>query len=183
MPGVMSSRRLAQPVILVDSWTTNGRGPTRLISPRRTFHSCGSSSRLQRRSALPTRVIRGSSLILKSAPPTSFSSARPRRSFSAPTRIVRNLTMRKIDPPRPWRSWRKKTGPRLSSFTASATTAITGASNSSPRAARVTSTARLVKRTPRDRRIGGRFTTGMPSSSWIVALEAKTSKKRGTIDR
>ena len=45
------------------------------------------------------------------------------------------------------------------------------------------STTRLVRRMPRDRRIGGRFTIGMPSSSWIVALEANTSKKRGTIER
>ena len=37
-----------------------GRGPTRLISPRTTFQSCGSSSRLDRRSQRPMRVTRGS---------------------------------------------------------------------------------------------------------------------------
>ena len=36
----------------------NGRGPTRLMSPTMTFHSCGSSSRLKHRSSLPTVGIR-----------------------------------------------------------------------------------------------------------------------------
>ena len=42
--------------------STSGRGPTRLISPLSTFQTCGSSSRLVRRSKRPTRVTRGSSL-------------------------------------------------------------------------------------------------------------------------
>lgn len=33
-----------------------GRGPTRLISPRRTFQNCGSSSSLNFRKVLPTPV-------------------------------------------------------------------------------------------------------------------------------
>src|SRR4028118_1785863 len=37
-----------------------GRGPTKLISPRRTFKSWGSSSRLVLRNTRPTRVTRGS---------------------------------------------------------------------------------------------------------------------------
>ena len=61
MPGVVSSRRPAQPVICSDSWTTNGRGPTRLISPRSTFQSCGSSSMLalaqERADARDARVV------------------------------------------------------------------------------------------------------------------------------
>ena len=68
MPGVVSSRRLAQPVICSDSWITNGRGPTRLISPRSTFHSCGSSSMLHLRRNAPTRVMRGSSCDLEQRP-------------------------------------------------------------------------------------------------------------------
>src|SRR5438445_7702961 len=40
--------------------------PTSDISPRSTFQSCGSSSRLQRRSQCPTRETRGSARILNS---------------------------------------------------------------------------------------------------------------------
>ena len=39
----------------------SARGPTRLISPRTTLNSCGSSSRLVRRRNRPLRVMRGSS--------------------------------------------------------------------------------------------------------------------------
>ena len=153
------------------------------MSPRSTFQSCGSSSMLVRRRRPPTRVMRGSALILKIAPSTSLRCARASRSASAPVRIVRNLTMRKTLPPRPWRSWRKKTGPRLSSLIAAAQTASNGLISSSPAPASVTSKARLSTRTLRDRRMSGRFTTGIPSSSWMVAFEANTSKKRGTIER
>jgi len=38
----------------------NGRGPTKLMSPISTFRSCGSSSKLVRRSQPPNRVTRGS---------------------------------------------------------------------------------------------------------------------------
>jgi len=41
--------------------TVIGRGPTRLISPRNTFNSCGNSSRLVLRKKLPMGVMRGSS--------------------------------------------------------------------------------------------------------------------------
>src|SRR5439155_4085948 len=44
------------------------RGPTRLISPRTTSTSWGSSSRLSLRSKRPTRVIRGSPTILFDSP-------------------------------------------------------------------------------------------------------------------
>ena len=37
----------------------SGRGPTRLMSPRTTLPSCGSSSSDQRRSTVPTRVLPG----------------------------------------------------------------------------------------------------------------------------
>src|ERR1700731_4172737 len=58
-----------------------GRGPTRLISPRSTFHNCGSSSRLYFRKNLPSGVIRGSSLILK-------------RIFSSSSSVVLNSPLR-----------------------------------------------------------------------------------------
>src|SRR5690606_40626165 len=74
------------------------RGPTRLISPRRTFTSEGSSSRLVERSTQPSRVRRRSSL--------SGPSSSPGRG----SRMVRNLTSSKGVPPRPARCWRKRTG-------------------------------------------------------------------------
>ena len=70
---------------------TGGRGPTRLISPRNTFQSCGSSSRLMRRSRRPTRVTRGSLRILKIGPSASFSAATSTLRASASATIVRNL--------------------------------------------------------------------------------------------
>ena len=45
-----------------------GRGPTRDMSPRSTLISCGSSSRLVRRSHAPSGVTRGSPTSLNSAP-------------------------------------------------------------------------------------------------------------------
>ena len=42
------------------SKTWVGRGPTKLMSPLRMLHSCGSSSRLNRRRMRPTAVTRGS---------------------------------------------------------------------------------------------------------------------------
>ena len=47
---------------------TSGRGPTRLIRPRRTFQNCGSSSIEKLRRKRPTRVTRGSPSILNSPP-------------------------------------------------------------------------------------------------------------------
>ena len=44
------------------------------------------------------------------------------------------------------------------------------------------STVRLSARTVREKRSGGRLTTGMPSMSSIVALDANSSKYVGTID-
>ena len=58
---VLESRGPTQSGYWATAYGTSGRGPTRLISPRSTFHSCGSSSRLVRRRNAPTRVIRGSS--------------------------------------------------------------------------------------------------------------------------
>ena len=68
MPGVMSSRFCVQPRHCLASSTHSGRGPTRLMSPFMTLRICGSSSMLQRRSAPPMRVMRGSSLSLNIGP-------------------------------------------------------------------------------------------------------------------
>ena len=177
MPGVVSSRRLAQPVICSDSWTTNGRGPTRLISPRSTFHSCGSSSMLHLRRNAPTRVMRGSSAILNSGPPPSivFMWARSKRLASASATIVRNFTIRNSRPPRPWRAWRKNTGPRVSSLTAIAAAARIGEITSRPRPDATMSNVRLSIRTVRENCIDGSETTGTPSMSSIAALDANSS--------
>ena len=56
--GAIDMRRQTRPG---HAWArTVGRGPTRLISPRRTFSRLGSSSSEKRRSSAPTRVMRGS---------------------------------------------------------------------------------------------------------------------------
>ena len=46
----------------------SGRGPTRLISPRRTLISCGSSSSFHLRNTRPVRVTRGSQSWVRSEP-------------------------------------------------------------------------------------------------------------------
>jgi hypothetical protein len=85
-----------------------GRGPTRLISPRNTFTSCGSSSSEVRRSRRPRRVTRGSFLSLKvsansSASAGSEASSSARRA-SASTTIVRSFRQPIGRPERPTRS-------------------------------------------------------------------------------
>ena len=75
---------------------SSGRGPTSDMSPRTTFHSDGSSSRLVARSSRPSRVSRSAS----STSPCAGSGSR----------IVRNLTIVKGSPCSPGRSWRNSTG-------------------------------------------------------------------------
>ena len=123
------------------------------------------------------RVMRGSAWILNSGPPSvsSLRAASSKRSASAPSRMVRNLAIRNVEPPRPLRRWRKSTGPDESSLIASAITASSGESTSSPKAAPATSTPRLSVRTLRDRRMLGRLTSGIPSRSSISAFDANSS--------
>src|SRR5215469_13813688 len=52
-PGFTSSRWRCSGVYRAQSSSGCGRGPTRLMSPRKTFHNCGSSSRLYLRRNLP----------------------------------------------------------------------------------------------------------------------------------
>ncbi len=61
MPGFASSRRRCSSLYRSTYANGNGLGPTRLISPRTTDQSCGSSSKLVRRSALPNQLSRCSS--------------------------------------------------------------------------------------------------------------------------
>ena len=99
--------------------TAWGRGPTSDMSPDRTFNSCGSSSMLVVRRNRPTRVTRG-----------SWSRAWGRRvGRTAIHRAEFEDVMGSLLKPN--RCWRKITGPGLSSLTASATSAITGAASSS----------------------------------------------------
>ena len=97
-----------------------------LISPRMTLRNCGISSSEVLRRIRPTRVIRGSSVILKK-PTVSLRASSDALRCSASGTIVRNLSMQKRLPSRPTRNWRKKTGPGESSRTATATAASTGA--------------------------------------------------------
>ena len=62
-------------VPLAASSGSAGRGPTMLIVPRSTQTSCGSSSMESLRRRRPTRVTRGSSVILKSGPSASLRSS------------------------------------------------------------------------------------------------------------
>ena len=75
----------------------NGRGPTRLMSPRRTFQSSGSSSILDALRILPSRV----SLMPSVSVSISLPSVRV---------IVLNLINLNVRPPSPGRSWRNSTG-------------------------------------------------------------------------
>ena len=68
-PGFTLKRRFCQASsIFSASRTDRGRGPTMLMSPSSTLTSCGNSSMLVLRSHWPTRVMRGSLLILKIGP-------------------------------------------------------------------------------------------------------------------
>ena len=88
---------------------------------------------------------------------------------------MRNFTIRNSRPPRPWRAWRKNTGPRVSSLIAIAAATSTGEIASRPAAEATMSNVRLSARTVRENGIDGRLTTGMPSMSSIAALEANSS--------
>src|SRR5690606_5253518 len=59
-PWGVFSRARCQSLYISTSYGSAGRGPTRLMSPLRTFQSCGSSSMLSFLRTLPTRVTRGS---------------------------------------------------------------------------------------------------------------------------
>src|SRR5215203_505006 len=89
------------------SASTMGRGPVRLISPRNTFHSCGSSSKLVLRKKRPVLVMRGSSrnfwLLSHSARDRGFFRKYCSSTRSASTCIVRNFQQRKCLPSTPIR--------------------------------------------------------------------------------
>ena len=111
-PGLtLKRRRCARSSNRRTSSTGSGRGPTRLISPRRTFQSWGNSSKLYRRRNRPNRVTRGSLVTLKTGPSISLSTASSCLSCSALVTIERNLYIVNGFPFNPLRNWRNKIGP------------------------------------------------------------------------
>ena len=107
------------------SISSSGRGPISAMSPRMTFQSSGSSSRLDRRRTAPTGGVR-------SAPGVP----------GGASCMVRNFTIRNGRPSRPTRSCRNRTGPPTPIATRSATAAIRGASTTDRISASVRSVAR-----------------------------------------
>src|SRR5579859_652859 len=118
------------------------------MSPRRTFQSCGSSSRLARRSRRPARVTRGSSRSLNTGKGASFRQSRDSRRRSASPDIVRSFHIVKARPPAPTRVWPKNGGHPESSTTASANAPRIGARRTSPAAAPATSRQRFTHERP-----------------------------------
>ena len=101
---------------------TSGRGPTRLISARTTFQSCGSSSSLNLRKIRPIFVTRESPCAVIEGPEILCL-------------IVRNLNRRNGFPSRPTLICAKKIGHPLSHKVAIAITKSIGESMKSPHAA------------------------------------------------
>ena len=130
-----------------------GHGPIRLISPRMTETSWGSSSMLVARRSRPTFVTRGSCATLNSGPPPrSLRCEMSPIRRSASTLIERSFGISKVVPLRPTRRWRKMTGPRSSTLMATAPIIRSGAVTISTTTARVTSSSRLTNRwQPRSR--------------------------------
>ena len=142
IPGLTPSRTRCSGRYRATICSSSGRGPTRLISPRTTFQSCGSSSRLVLRRTRPTRVTRGSRTSLKTGSGRRSTSTRSERRSSASQTIVRNLSIRNGLPFAPTRVWWKSTGP-LDVFTASASARRSGDSTTSRSTESVRSIARL----------------------------------------
>ena len=68
MPGLTDSNSFSACVYKSVSFFTFGRGPTKLISPSKTFHSCVNSSSLYLRIKCPTEVILVSLELVESTP-------------------------------------------------------------------------------------------------------------------
>ena len=92
---------------------SGGRGPTRLMSPRRTFHSCGSSSSpVRRRNAAAPRQARIVASILNARPLHLVLIARARRAAASASARHRAELVAWWNgrPLSPTRVWRKSTG-------------------------------------------------------------------------
>jgi len=124
IPGSTACRFLWTALSIWASAGSSGRGPTKDISPRRTFRSCGSSSTLKTRKIRPRGVtLRSKSsrkrLVLGFGSAAEVSSRRKAclwasSSFSfGKLYIVLNLNMVNGRPPRPILICRKRIGPAL----------------------------------------------------------------------
>src|SRR5580704_4585426 len=112
---------------------SNGRGPTKLMSPRSTFQSCGSSSTLDRRSKAPNRVMRSPS-----------GKSRPCRSRWSV--MVRNLRTKKGTLLKPGRCWRNRIGYPICSHIKKVTATSNGESSTRPTIDTTTSNPRFSAR-------------------------------------
>src|SRR5881296_260022 len=154
IPGLAStSRRRCQSLYSTSSYGSGGRGPISDISPRSTFHNCGSSSRLVFRRRRPIGVTRGSPVSLNSVAPGSSTLPldlmnRLTNSWcslgSASTCIVRNLSIVNRFIMCPIRGCRKKTGPGDPRVTRTAISASSGDSATSKNRLPTRSKARLI---------------------------------------
>ena len=144
MPGLTRRRSLRSSFHWTASWGSAGRGPTRLMSPLTTLISCGSSSIEVLRRNWPTRVTRGSSAILNIGPAASLCAISSGSIDSAPCTIVRSLYTVKGLPLRPTRVWVKSTPRPAVTLMASAASASTGETSSSPSDAATMSKPRLA---------------------------------------
>ena len=147
MPGRTSSRVVCQSSY--DSGANEvGRGPTRDMWPHTTLKICGSSSSDVRRRNRPTRVMRGSSGILKSGGGRMFRCASCDLSTSASATIVRSFHIWNGRPSRPVRRWLNKGAPGVSMRTARAHSATRTSTQGRARRHRSRSTARLAASLP-----------------------------------
>ncbi len=144
-PGVTVKRRFCSVVYSATSLGSGGRGPTRLISPRRTLKSWGNSSRLVFRRMRPIFVILGSLTILNVIPSlTSFMVLRDSSRASASVTIERNLYIQNSRPSSPTRFCLNNAGPGESNFTRRAINSRRGLRSSNPSPAAVKSKMRFV---------------------------------------
>ncbi len=125
MPGSTLCRRRCRSEYSSKYSARRGRGPTKLISPRRTFQISGSSSRLLTRSHRPSRVSRD-------------------RSLPAPSRMVRNFNSSNVLPLCPPRSCRKSTGCPTVKRIAAVIVSSNGEQTNRPKVASVRSSARFI---------------------------------------
>src|SRR5215471_1008843 len=169
-PGFMLKRRRCHASYCMTSDGIGGLGPTRLMSPLRTFHSWGSSSKLLPRRNPPIAVSLGSFRILNTGPDTSFAATNCAWRVSAFSHIDLNLYMTKGRPLAPLRVCRKNTGPLDVNFTAMAVSNIRGATDTIRRIEPRTSIARLISSCPCSSGVVVNVSIGIPRNSLEMAL-------------
>src|SRR5271165_1052313 len=145
MPGfTLKRRRCEGSSKLSTSYVGNGRGPTRLIWPARTFQSCGNSSILDLRNQRPIGVTRGSLSNLKTGPLIWLNASSSCLRCSASVYIERNLNILNGSPCLPDRICEKSIGPGDVSLMPIAAASMMGEQKIKPSNAPTISTARLL---------------------------------------